>query len=121
MSPAKIVVIGASAGGVDALRKLVAQLPPGFPAAVIITQHLYERSETILPDILSAASKLPVKHPSGAEPIVASQIYVAPPGYHLVLSPGTVKLGHGPKENLQRPCINVMFRSAAAADGKDVI
>ena len=53
--------------------------------------------------------------------MLPGRIYVAPPGYHLLLSPGLVTLGHGPKENLQRPFINVMFRSAAASYGKDVI
>lgn len=121
MTAEKVVVIGASAGGIEALKKLVAQLPPNFPAAVFVTQHLYQRSETILPGILSVAGTLPAKHPSANEPIVPGRIYVAPPGYHLVLSPGIVTLGHGPKENLQRPCINVMFRSAAASYGQDVI
>lgn len=121
MKPQKIVVVGASAGGIDALRRLIAQFPANFAAAVFITQHLYERSESILPRILGAVSRLPAKHPSAEEPISPGHIYIAPPGYHLVLSPGIVTLGHGPKENLQRPCINVMFRSAAASYGKDAI
>jgi two-component system, chemotaxis family, protein-glutamate methylesterase/glutaminase len=121
MPTQKIIVIGASAGGIEALRRIVAQFPEDFPAAIFITQHLFHRSETILSDILGRAGRLPVRHPAGSEPIVSGHIYLAPPDYHLVLSPGVVSLGHGPKENLQRPCINLMFRSAAAAYGPDVI
>jgi two-component system chemotaxis response regulator CheB len=121
MATQKVIVIGASAGGIEALRKILSQLPENFPAAIFITQHLYQRSETILPDILGRAGRLPVRHPAADEPIVSGQIYLAPPDYHLVFSPGVVRLGHGPKENLQRPCINVMFRSAAAAYGPNVI
>lgn len=121
MTSEKVIVVGASAGGIEALKKLVAQVPADFPAAIFITQHLYQRSETILAEILAQASRLPVKQPSASEPIVAGHIYIAPPDYHLLLSPGVVTLGHGPKENLQRPCINVMFRSAAASYGRNVI
>jgi two-component system chemotaxis response regulator CheB len=121
MAVEKVVVVGSSAGGIEALQRLVAQFPADFPAAVFITQHLYERVETVLPGILSAAGRLPAKHPSAREHILPGRIYVAPPGFHLVLSPGVVTLGHGPKENLQRPCINMMFRSAAASYGKNVV
>src|SRR3569833_2305985 len=95
--------------------------PPISLLPIFVTQHLYERGETILPRILTAAGRLPAKHPSLNERMLPGRIYVAPPGYHLLLSPGLVTLGHGPKENLQRPFINVMFRSAAASYGKDVI
>jgi two-component system, chemotaxis family, protein-glutamate methylesterase/glutaminase len=117
----KVIVVGASAGGIEALKKLVAQLPVDFPAAIFITQHLYRRSESTLPAILAGVSRLPVKHPTVSEPIIPGRIYIAPPDYHLVLSPGLVTLGHGPKENLQRPCINLMFRSAAASYGRNAI
>lgn len=121
MAVQKVILIGASAGGVEALQKTVAQLEVNVPAAIFITQHLFQRSETVLPEILSRAGRLPVRHPTGTEPIRSGQIYVAPPDYHMILSPGVVSLGHGPKENLQRPCINLMFRSGAASYGPDAI
>lgn len=121
MTPREIIVMGASAGGVSALKRLVAALPSDLPAAVFITLHLFERSETVLPEILSNLSALPVVSLSEGQAIRPGHIYVAPPDYHLLLSPGYVGLGHGPKENLQRPCINVMFRSAAAAYGDRVV
>lgn len=121
MSVDKVIVIGASAGGVEALKDLVPQFPENLPVPIFITLHLFNRSETILPEILRSAGPLPVKHPSRDEPTLPGHIYVAPPDRHLILSPGSVTLGHGPKENLQRPCINVMFRSAAEAYGPNAI
>ena len=115
-----IIVIGASAGGFDAIQKLVGTLPADLPAAVFVTLHIYERSEGILPELLRRAGPLPAAHPVDGEPILAGRIYVAPPDLHLVLAPGRIQLSHGPKENMQRPCINVMFRSAAAAYGERV-
>ncbi len=116
-----IIVVGASAGGIAALKRLVASLPKDLPASVFITLHLLERRETILPGILQMAGNLPVIDPQQDQPIERGCIYVAPPDYHLMLREGKLHLGHGPKENLQRPCINVMFRSAALSYGRRVI
>ncbi len=110
-----IIVVGASAGGYDALRQLAASFPPDLQAAVFITVHQMQRVQGILPDLLNRAGPLPAAHPWEETPIEMGRIYVAPPDYHLIFKPGTIHLGHGPKENLQRPCINTMFRSAAAA------
>lgn len=115
-----IIVIGASAGGWDAIQKIVALFPPDLRAAVFITIHQYERSEGILPQLLNRIGPLPAQHPREEMPIELGQIYVAPPDFHLVLTPGAVHLSHGPRENLQRPCINTMFRSAAVAYGERV-
>ncbi|KAA6456977.1 chemotaxis protein CheB [Acidobacteria bacterium AB60] len=115
-----IIVIGASAGGFEALPALMANLPAELPAAVFVTMHVSERSQGILPQLLSRAGPLLAAHAVDGEPIRAGRIYIAPPDYHLVLEPGRILLSHGPKENLQRPCINVMFRSAAASYGERV-
>lgn len=115
-----IIVIGASAGGFEAIQKLVSGFPADLQAAVFVTIHQYERSEGVLAQVLNRSGPLPALYPWEGLPIEIGRIYVAPPDYHLLLSPGTVQLGHGPKENLQRPCINTMFRSAAAAYGERV-
>lgn len=115
-----IIVIGASAGGFEAIQALSASLPADLPAAVFITLHVYPRSDGVLPELLSCTGPLPAAHAVDGEPIRAGRIYVAPPDYHMVVAPGHVQLSHGPKENLQRPCINVMFRSAAAVYGERV-
>lgn len=115
-----IIVIGASAGGFEAIQKLAAGLPADLPAAVFITLHIPERSDSFLPSVINRAGPLPAAHAIDGELIHAGRIYVAPPNYHLLLGDGRVRLSRGPKENLQRPCINVMFRSAAAAYGERV-
>lgn len=120
MAAHDVIVVGASAGGFDALQTLARSLPAALHAAVFITQHIYERSEGVLPELLNRAGPLLAAHAMDGELIRAGRIYVAPPDYHLVLTPDHVHLSHGPKENMQRPCINVMFRSAAAAYGERV-
>lgn len=115
-----IIVIGASAGGFDATEKLVSMFPPDLQAAVFVTIHVAGRSSGVLPEILNRVGPLKAIHPWEETPIQKGTIYVAPPDFHLILTPETVHVGHGPKENLQRPCINTMFRSAAAAHGERV-
>jgi two-component system, chemotaxis family, protein-glutamate methylesterase/glutaminase len=115
-----IIVIGASAGGIDAIRKLVAGFPADFAAAVFVTIHVTEKSDGILPAVITSSGPLMAAHPQDGEPIRHGRIYVAPPDYHLLIREGHVHLGHGPRENLQRPGINVMFRSAASSYGERV-
>lgn len=112
-----IVVVGASAGGVEALSALAAGLPEHFPAAVFVVLHLPQHSTSVLPQILDRAGPLPAAHARDGEPISAGRIYVAPPDRHMVLEPGCVRLVRGPRENGHRPAIDTLFRSAARAYG----
>jgi two-component system chemotaxis response regulator CheB len=116
-----IIVIGASAGGIEALKQIVAELKPDLPAALFVTLHLSPRSVSQLPEILSSCGPLPASHPINGSPIQHGHIYVAPPDRHLLLYPDRIELSTGPKENRHRPAINVMFRSAAIAYGLRVI
>lgn len=113
MATRDTIVIGASAGGVQALSKLVRDLPSDLPAAVFIVLHIPVDATSLLPDILAHHSSLPVAHAVDGEPIVRGRIYVAPPDRHLLVEGQKVKLVHGPKENLHRPSIDALFRSAA--------
>jgi two-component system, chemotaxis family, protein-glutamate methylesterase/glutaminase len=115
-----IIVVGASAGGVEALQVLVAGLPSTLPAAVFVVVHLAPRSRSFLPQILTRSGPLIAIHPENGTPIESGRIYVAPPDHHLILERDHVHLGMGPQENRHRPCINVMFRSAAVAYGPSV-
>jgi two-component system chemotaxis response regulator CheB len=115
-----IIVIGASAGGVDAIRKLVSGFSADLPAAIFVTIHVTAKSDGVLPALITSASPLIAAHPKDGETIRTGRIYVAPPDFHLLIRQGHVHLGHGPRENLQRPCINAMFRSAASAFGERV-
>jgi two-component system, chemotaxis family, protein-glutamate methylesterase/glutaminase len=116
-----IVVIGASAGGVEALKKLVGGLSPDFPGSLFITVHFPEHGTSMLPSILSRAGRLGVVHAVNGESIVPGRAYVAPPDHHLLLTRSGVKLVRGPRENGNRPAIDPMFRSAALAFGPRVI
>jgi len=121
MATLDTIVIGASAGGVQALTKLVADLPANLPAAVFIVLHVPAHSPSLLPAILARDAKLQVDHAKDDEPIRQGRVYVAPPDQHLLIEAGRVKLVHGPKENLHRPSIDALFRSAARWAGPRVI
>ncbi|HEY0607491.1 MAG TPA: chemotaxis protein CheB [Herpetosiphonaceae bacterium] len=116
-----IIVIGASAGGMEALQDLVRGLPPDLPAALFVVWHLPAHSVGVLPDVLTRAGPLPARHARDGELIEPGRIYVAPPDWHLLLEPGRVRLTHGPKENHFRPAVDPLFRSAAIAYGPRVI
>lgn len=116
-----IIVVGASAGGVEALSTLVAALPDDLPAAVFIVLHMAPHSSTALPRILARRTKLPVDHPRDGETIGPNRIYVAVPDRHLVLAGGTVRVTRGPKENGHRPSVDTLFRTAAAGYGRRVV
>ncbi|MBI3650233.1 MAG: chemotaxis protein CheB [Acidobacteria bacterium] len=117
-----IVVIGASAGGFDALRLLVGALPKNFSASLFIVLHIAPQSPGVLADILSRAGHLPALHPKDGEAIRSGHIYVAPPDHHLLLEANdTMRVTRGPKENRFRPAVDPLFRSAARAYGGRVI
>jgi two-component system chemotaxis response regulator CheB len=116
-----IVVIGASAGGVDALQRLCAALPADFPAAVFVTQHLSPSARSVLPLLLGRAGPLAASAPADGDPIEAGRIYVAAPDHHMLLRQGRVLMRRGPNENRTRPAVNALFRSAAIAYGGRVI
>ncbi|HEX7333659.1 MAG TPA: chemotaxis protein CheB [Pyrinomonadaceae bacterium] len=115
MEARDIIVIGASAGGLSALTKVLCQLPPDLPATIFIVQHLSPAYSSNLPALLERAGKLKVSHPVDGERIVKNHVYVAPPDHHLVIDHGHIRLSQGPKENLTRPAIDPLFRSAALA------
>jgi len=121
MATRNIIVIGASAGGVQALTKLVTNLPADLPAAVFIVLHVSANVPSMLPDILRRESRLRVAHARDGEPIMRGKVYVAPPDHHLIIEGEHLRLVHGPKENLHRPSIDTLFRSAARWAGPRVI
>jgi two-component system chemotaxis response regulator CheB len=116
-----IVVIGASAGGVEALQRVVAGFPPGLRAAVFVVLHVSADGPTALPTILRRAGPLPAHHAVNGEVVSYGRIYVAPPDFHLVLRDGVVRVVHGPRENRTRPAVDPLFRSAALGYGERVI
>lgn len=116
----RVVVIGTSQGGVEALHSLISGLPSDFPAPILVVLHI-GASESSLPSILDEIDGLKAKFAKQGEPIEARHIYVAPPDRHMILRDGHIELTRGPRENWARPAIDPLFRSAAAAFGPGVI
>ena len=121
MQPRDVIVVGASAGGVEALADLARGLPPDFPAAVFVVLHLPAEANSNLPSILERAGPLPAVHPEDGAPIYPGRIYVAPPNHHLLVDGSQIHLSVGPRVNNVRPSIDVLFRSAARVFGERVV
>jgi two-component system chemotaxis response regulator CheB len=116
-----IIVIGASAGGLEVFTKLAAVLPPDLPASVFIAWHISPNAMGMLPDILSRAGPLPASNARDGEEIRPGHIHIATPDHHLLLEPGKMRVTHGPRENGFRPAVDPLFRSAALAYGPRVV
>jgi two-component system chemotaxis response regulator CheB len=116
-----VIVVGASAGGIHALRGVLSGLPADLPAAVLAVVHIPPHSRSALPMILSDAGPLPAKSAEDGEPLGKGTIYVAPPDRHLLVERGRMRLTRGPRENRVRPCIDTLFRSAAVDLGPRVV
>jgi two-component system chemotaxis response regulator CheB len=116
-----IIVVGASAGGVEALLRVVRGLPSELPAALFVVLHLPAGSPSVLPELLERAGQLPATHAQHHEAIEHGRIYVAPPDRHLLLINGRVHVTPGPRENGHRPAIDPLFRTAARTYGRRVV
>lgn len=116
-----IIVVGASAGGADALTRFVKLLPSNFSASVFIVLHVAPQSSNLLPEILQRRTPLPVQSPSDTTTIERGHIYVAPPNHHMLIEREHVRVVLGPPENRHRPAIDPLFRSAAWTDGPRVV
>ena len=112
-----LVAVGASAGGVEALKTLVAGLPADLPATVLVALHLPVDSRSYLPEILQRRSSLQVVLAEDGLPVVPGQVVVAHPDAHLLVVDDRIVLGRGPRENGSRPSHDAMLRAAALARG----
>ena len=121
MEKRNIIVIGASAGGFEAIKKIVNDLPGNLDASVLIVWHMSPDVRGVLPQVLNRFNKLPAIHARDKEPIKPGQIYVAPPDHHLLVEKDYIRITRGPKENHFRPAIDPLFRAAALAYGARVI
>jgi two-component system chemotaxis response regulator CheB len=116
-----LVVMGASAGGVEVLIRIIAGLPENFPAAVCIVLHTSPTSPSILPELLDRAGPLAAATAKNGETLRNARVYVAPPDQHLLIKDSRIHLTRGPRENGFRPAVDTLFRSAAEARGPAVI
>lgn len=114
-----VIVVGGSAGGLQPLRQVLADLPPDLAAAVFVVLHLGAASR--LAEVLARGSVLPVRSAISGEAIVYGKVYAAVPDLHMLVHDSHLLLRRGPRENLARPAIDPLFRSAAASFGARVI
>jgi two-component system chemotaxis response regulator CheB len=121
MDRPNIVVIGGSAGALQPLQAILASLPPSLAVAVFVVIHMWPDTPEMLALVLDRAGPLRVKKAQDRDGIVMGTLLVAPPDQHLIIKDGFVRLARSPRENLWRPSIDVLFRSAAVAYGTRVI
>ena len=121
MSTHDIIAIGGSTGALNALKRIFTDLPADLPAAVFVVMHIASDSGHMLADILDAAGPTAVKMAAEGDIIENGRAYVAPAGRHLLVDNGKIRLGHGPRENMVRPAVDPLFRSAALSYGPRVI
>jgi two-component system, chemotaxis family, protein-glutamate methylesterase/glutaminase len=107
------VAIGASAGGVQALRTLLAALPADLPAAVLVVLHLDPRTRSVLPAILKAVTPLRVGDVHEDSMVERGTVYVAIPDRHLLVVNGCTRLGESAPVRFARPSVDVLFESVA--------
>lgn len=115
-----IIVIGGSAGSSPVIKQLLRDLPADLPASIFVSTHL-PAGAGYLADVLGAVSALPAVRAVDGQPIEPGRVYVAAPDRHLLLINGTIHLGEGPRENMVRPAIDPLFRSAALSYGPRVV
>jgi two-component system, chemotaxis family, protein-glutamate methylesterase/glutaminase len=120
--PRDVILVGASAGGVDAITRLVASLPADLHAAVLIVLHMApEFPRSSFAARLNSVGPLRVAEALDGELIQKNRVYLCVPDRHLLLDGGRIRLSRGPKENHARPCVDALFRSAAQACGPRAI
>jgi two-component system chemotaxis response regulator CheB len=119
--PREVMVIGCSAGGIEALGRLLTALPSGFPAIVGIVQHRSAFYTADLGAILARYAALPLIEPQDGQPLEHGTVYLAPRDHHMRFEPGIIKLNRGPQEHSARPAADVLFRSAAEAYRERVV
>jgi two-component system, chemotaxis family, protein-glutamate methylesterase/glutaminase len=121
MARRNIVVIGASAGGIEALQLFLGALPANLEAAVLIVLHTSNHAGSLLPQILQRACHLPTIEPKDGARIERGKVYIAPADFHMIVEGDFLRIIQGPRENHHRPAIDPLFRSAAASHGKRVV
>ncbi|KAA0593951.1 two-component system chemotaxis response regulator CheB [Azospirillum lipoferum] len=121
MEKRDIITIGASAGGLTALRRLFGAMPKDCAPTVFVVLHITPNARSVLPLLLDRIGWLPAFHPHDGEPIRPGHIHVAPPDHHLLVHRDRVLIRRGPRENRTRPAVDPLFRSAGVAFGSRVV
>jgi len=114
-------VVGASAGGVEALKALAAGLPADLGCPVVVVLHLSSTGTSVLPAILERAGALPASAARDGDDLHPGHLHVAPPDCHVLVTPGGLRLSGGPRENGVRPAVDPTMRSAAESYGDTAV
>ena len=112
-----VVAIGTSAGGLNALSRVLRVLPRSFPSSIVVVQHLSPTHKSWMADLLGRSTQLHVKQAEHGEIMVPGTVYVAPPDEHLLVGPGKVQLAHTQLVHFSRPSIDLLFESVAGTYG----
>jgi len=121
MPVSDIIALGASSGGVGALKKVVSHFPRDLAASVFVVLHVSADATSVLPEILTNAGSLPARHAEDGWAVERRRIYVAPPGSDMTVLDRRIRLGSGARGSLYRPAINALFRSVAGEFGSRVV
>jgi len=120
-TPRFIVVVGASAGGVESLQALFGAMPATLDAAFLVVLHIAPEAPSRLDRVLGRSTPMAVSRAEDGEQVKRGHVYVATADQHLVLDNGVMRQTRGPKECRSRPAVDVLFRSAAVTHGPAVI
>jgi two-component system chemotaxis response regulator CheB len=111
-----IVALAASAGGLTAISRVLSGLPAGFPATLVVVQHLDPRHRSLMADILSRRTALKVRQAEESDQLTPATVYIAPPDRHLLVNPdGTISLSQSELVHFLRPSADLLFESVAAS------
>ena len=111
-----VVAFGASAGGIEAMMRILPDLPPDFPAAIVLVQHLRPHARGHLPQVLGCRTSLPVHWARDGEALQPGAVFIAPPDHHLLVNPdGSLSLAKTPRVHSLRPSADVLFTSVASS------
>ena len=118
----RVLVIGSSAGGLSALKKLISQLPKDFPLPVLIVNHISpDATGSVLIDELNKINTIKCQHAKNGNNLKPGKLYLAPSDHHLLIGENQkILVTKGAHENRSRPAIDPLFRSAAVAFGTGV-
>lgn len=120
-APKWVVAIGASAGGVEALRSFFRELEVGLDAAFVVVLHIPAHSPSQLHDVIQTHTPLKVCRAENNQPLQAGHVYVAPSDLHLMVQGDLIRLTRGRKESRARPSIDVLLRSVAVSQGSSAV
>jgi two-component system chemotaxis response regulator CheB len=112
-----VVAIGTSAGGLNALSRILRALPSSFPSSIVVVQHLSPAHKSWMADLLGRSTNLKVKQAEHNEFMLPGTVYIAPPDEHLLVGPGKLQLAHTQLVHFSRPSIDLLFESVAGTYG----